>query len=729
MNRFLPQKAILTIMPLVLLLSAKLLFSQNLKKPVLQFSAPCASENFNTFKVTFEWDPPLVASANSFILELSDKNGSFANPTVLSSVSDKNTVFKFDFSFSFPTTVAGNEYKVRVKSTNPEKISPASDAFSAYYVNVNTSLILNNYQDVAVCDGSSVTLEVNNFPNEPAYNWYRNTTLISGQKSSKLTTNQPGLYFVEVDYGYYCSTSTASNIVEISNGAAMGVDFVGEKEVSLCNGAKYILEVNIDDDDLEYSWYKDGSLIVTNDSHTYLIDSAVEGFEGKYHVVVNDEDGDGCSETTSTVTVTSDDFNLALNQSGESALLPGNSFELKATTNARGPVYQWYKEGVAISGATASTYRVDSPGRYRVKVTQKTGCEFSKESEEVTFSYPQSFTARIEADPNYSSCETSSASIGLKEIRAVMANGQNLVLSSADTDRFSFEWLKNGQSTGNTSKNINITNYLQNGDYQLKINLDAFEAVSNTQNVQLKINENLEISIQGTLSCSGKGEVELSSSINSPDFKFTWYKNGVPVTGSDAVLKTTTSGTYRVVAEAFGCKLSSADVVINPFNAGDVTIDVPENLQIPEGVVKTITASGADYYQWFNSENILISASASVNIGLEGTYYLKAFVDDCEVVKTITVTYLFSTVVPNVISPNGDGFNDFWVLPKSYSFQSDVSVSIYNENGTLLFTATNYQNNWPESTSFMGLAKKPVLYYTITKGKQTIKQGTITVIK
>lgn len=716
-------------MPLVLLLSAQTLISQNLKKPVLQFSAPCATESYNTFKVTFEWDPPLVATGNAFVLELSDKNGSFTNPVVLSSLTNKNTVFKFDFGFSFPTTVAGNGYKVRVKSTNPEKISPASDSFPAYYVNVNTSLVINNYQDVSSCDGSNVTLEVNNYPNEAAYNWYRNTTLISGQKTNKLTTNQPGLYFAEVDYGYYCSTSTASNIVEISNGDALGVDFVGAKEVSLCNGAKYILEVNIDDDDLEYSWYKNGTLIVTNDSHTYVVDSAIAGFEGEYYVVVSGEDDSSCTETTSKVTITSDDFSLALNQIGESALLPGNSFDLNATTNARDAVYEWYKNGIAINGATAPTYRIDSPGKYFVRVTQKTGCEFTKQSEEAIFSYPESFTARIEADPNYSSCETSSTTVGLKEIRAVMPNGQNLVLSSADTDRFSFDWFKNSQAIGNTSKNISISDYRQNGDYQLKISLNTFEATSNSQPIQLRINETVEITVEGALSCSGKGEVILKTSLNNPDFTFVWYKNGVLTDGSDGTLTTATAGTYRVDAEAFGCKISSADVVINPFNAGSVTIDAPENLQIPEGVIKTVTASGADYYQWYNSENILISASASVNISLEGTYYLKAFVDDCEVVKTLTVTYLLSTVVPNVISPNGDGFNDFWALPKSYSFQNDVSISIYNENGTLLFTATNYQNNWPESTSFMGLASKPVLYYTITKGKQTVKQGTITVIK
>ena len=45
--------------------------------------------------------------------------------------------------------------------------------------------------------------------------------------------------------------------------------------------------------------------------------------------------------------------------------------------------------------------------------------------------------------------------------------------------------------------------------------------------------------------------------------------------------------------------------------------------------------------------------------------------------------------IPNVITPNGDGINDTWVIP----FES-ATVSIFDRNNTILFETVNYQNNW-----------------------------------
>lgn len=120
------QTSRLLIVALVLLCVNSVSYGQNLKKPTLLFTAPCASENFNQYKVNFSWDPPLVSSTNTFTLELSDASGSFSSPTTLTTVSNMNTTLNFDFTFSFPTNTAGNNFRVRVRSSNPALISPES---------------------------------------------------------------------------------------------------------------------------------------------------------------------------------------------------------------------------------------------------------------------------------------------------------------------------------------------------------------------------------------------------------------------------------------------------------------------------------------------------------------------------------------------------------------------------------------------------------------------------
>ena len=63
----------------------------------------CGTESFNEFFVNFTWNPPLVASDNVFILELSDANGDFSNPMELDRRNDhKSTKYKPVFAENKP---------------------------------------------------------------------------------------------------------------------------------------------------------------------------------------------------------------------------------------------------------------------------------------------------------------------------------------------------------------------------------------------------------------------------------------------------------------------------------------------------------------------------------------------------------------------------------------------------------------------------------------------------
>ena len=58
--------------------------------------------------------------------------------------------------------------------------------------------------------------------------------------------------------------------------------------------------------------------------------------------------------------------------------------------------------------------------------------------------------------------------------------------------------------------------------------------------------------------------------------------------------------------------------------------------------------------------------------------------------------------IPNVITPNGDGLNDTWVIP----FEN-AKVLIYNRAGATVFQSDNYQQD------FSGLGYYGTLYYII----------------
>ncbi|MEL4307061.1 T9SS type B sorting domain-containing protein [Joostella sp. CR20] len=729
MNRTLPKKSIRLCL-LSLLLGATSMHAQDLKKPVLGFSDACASKDFNSFSVQFKWDPtPIVASDNQFVLELSDAQGNFSSPTTLTTLSDKNTVFDFTFNFKMPEEVRGENYKVRVRSTSPAKTSPSSDPFGAYYLTVQEPLVVNNFEEASVCEATTVYLEVDNYPNETAYNWYKDMALIPGEHGPSIEVAEPGIYFAEIDYGSYCSTSTASNLVEVYIENSLGVELIGAKKVSLCEDQTYTLTTDLVDETVTYAWYKDDVLIEKNNSNTLEVKGSDPGFAGDYYVEI--ERPGGCKEKTSTVQIEAGGFDLDLVATNGTLVLPQQSVLLEANTTAVTPTFEWYRNGTLLAGEASKTLEVSVIGDYYVKVTQDDGCTASKTSKAISVTEPSAYTATITA-PNYTACDASSVTLELTEVATTNADGSPYVLTDEALENAKYQWVYNQKElAGETAETLTIAKASLNGNYLLKISLEGGKEVSsNAFEVKLGLSEMPVLTASGNVTCDNGNMIEITSSVKNSEYQYTWYRNNVALTETSATFATNLSGTYELEVSAYGCSVRSEAFVINEFDDSVVTIDAPETIAIPEGDSKLVTASGGEFYQWFDSENELISNAPSVNLSEEGVYTLLASVGDCQVVKEVKVTHVLSFVVPNVITPNGDGFNDLWIIPNSYAYQKDITINIYEQSGVTVYSTNDYQNNWPESSSitYSG-SRPPIYYYKITKGKETLKQGTITVIK
>lgn len=86
-------------------------------------------------------------------------------------------------------------------------------------------------------------------------------------------------------------------------------------------------------------------------------------------------------------------------------------------------------------------------------------------------------------------------------------------------------------------------------------------------------------------------------------------------------------------------------------------------------------------------------------------------------------------VIPNIVTPNADGVNDYWVIPDMYC-QPNVRVTIYSQEGKEVLSTTNYQNNWPDSTTYKELGKRSLVFIYVIEGGNVEKQkGVITLLK
>ncbi len=685
----------------------------------------------------------MVDSSNEFVLELSDAYGNFGSPRELARVSDKNSVFDFEFEFALPNDIRGEGYKFRVRSTSPAKTSPASDAYSMYYIDYNLPLLISedgsgnipNGGIIQICDGGSVTLKPHNIPNADTYlyNWYRSGTLLP-QKIESITVSTPGMYYVELDYGSVCSGSanTLSNTIEISNGTSVGLAINGESDVQLCPGDPFTLEANISGMGLTYTWYKDGNVISgpTLEGSTFAVNTGITGFEGSYEVEIGG--ASACTERSSAVVLRSaGSFEVSSQNAANIVLLPSQTKTLSVSTTASAPAYQWYKDGSPITDATSSSLVINSIGEYYVEVTDNGGSCSSgpKTSEITTIVSPDSFEFVIEFIGAYSDCENTDATISLSTVNAVSDTGAKTDVTSELESAFTYQWKLDGTNiSGETSKTITVSNHEKNGIYKLDGTLDGFNAASNNLNVKLSSNQNLSISANGTVLCEGGEPIILTSSQDLTDQTFEWKKDDTVVDTSSQNYTVNEVGVYQLTIRTNDCPIVSNELTIRAFDESLLVLDKPKDLIIIEGETETITASGADSYEWFDANSNLIASQDSYGFQEEGQYLLVANFGSCTVSRVITVTYRDMFAIPNVITANGDGINDLWILPNTYSRDQNVLVTIFNERGEQVFSQAAYDNNWPQSTIAFN---KPsmIFYYKITRGGKALKQGTITVIK
>ena len=728
-------------------------FAQTLNKPTpiknpnfgsggSPWTSACASASFNQYFVNFTWSAsPTVNSDNTFVLELSNGSGEFTSPVALATITDKNSITDFNIEFAIPTDTRGTNYKLRVKSTSPVLYSPTTAGYNMYYIDYKNPIQITENGSgtigdgsMSICSGNSGIIAIDNVPNAETYQyiWRKSSTVLS-EKGPSLTVSESGMYSVEIDYGPVCSGSagTLSNLITVNSGTALGVTINTPTKTSYCMGETApALEATIADTDIFYTWYKDGTQVQakTKGAYTYVIDTNNATFSGDYTVKV--EGGDICTETTPALTISkTGEFTVSNTNPLDMVILPGQTKNLAVTTTAASPTYQWFRNTAAITGATTSTLTINQDGEYYVQLTQGGACAATINSEKTVVVSPVSFELIADYTTAYSDCQNTSIVLDIKTVNAVASDGTKTDVTTDLKSSFSYQWKKDGVAiSGASSSSISLTAIEENGMYQVDGVIDSFNSSSNTLVAILRGNETIEIEASSITACNSSDQITISTARDLTGETFQWLKDGSVINTTDQEINTIETGKYQLVISQIGCPLPSNELTIVPFDESLITLDSPNDVVFPEGSSKTITASGGTAYEWIDATNNIISTSASVNLTTEGSYTLTAYIDACVVLKQINVTYKDTFKIPNVITVNGDGINDLWLIPNTYSKKDEITVIIYNDKGVEVLNVNDYQNNWPESSSVFP-SQNMVFYYKIKKGGDILKQGTITVIK
>ncbi|MRG46988.1 T9SS type B sorting domain-containing protein [Chitinophaga sp. SYP-B3965] len=178
-----------------------------------------------------------------------------------------------------------------------------------------------------------------------------------------------------------------------------------------------------------------------------------------------------------------------------------------------------------------------------------------------------------------------------------------------------------------------------------------------------------------------------------------------------------TNGGVDVFQRTFALTVNSLPVVNITSNKGST---------VSKGTEVQLTASGAATYNWGTATGAVFTIRPQANT----TYTVTgANAAGCEGTAQITLNIIedFKVDAANLLTPNGDGINDKWVI-RNISSYPDNELKIFDRGGRMIYQRRNYNNEWDGTMNGQRLAEGTYYYILTIDGSGKTVKGYITII-
>lgn len=349
------------------------------------------------------------------------------------------------------------------------------------------------------------------------------------------------------------------------------------------------------------------------------------------------------------------------------------------------------------SGDTTEDIMNVMAGNYIITVTDSIGCQ---ESESVSIGVDTSKLVQVNIDSITSAGCTGSTT------GAVYISPMNGVAP------YTYSW-------SNGTSNQDLTN-VGTGSY----------SVTMTDNVGCKTTASAVVdstvfytdgSVTNT-NCYGSSDGEATVQVfdGSGSYTYNWSTGATTATISNL-----STGSYIVTVkdEITKCQIMDTFTVDQPDSiSATASVTKDDCSQMNTGqILLTVSGGTTPYtYEWSNG------STASINSGLAAGAYSVMITDanNCNSSISAEVTREdcdFNLVIPDVITPNGDGANDTWIITGIQFYPNSV-LQVYDKWGDMVYEKRNYSGGW-SGTKTDGSNLADGTYYYLLKLNEQNKTG------
>ena len=475
--------------------------------------------------------------------------------------------------------------------------------------------------NLTAIQGSSLTISIVT-TNATKFSWSKDGNKLSAYTGSTLTiasatTNDAGSYTLT------CSNLAGATISQPITVAIYVAPIITAQPAGITTIKSSNVTLNVTatgSSPLTYQWLLNGTTISGATQNALTLANVQTNNSGNYSVVVTNPYGSVTSATAIVVvnnpadtipTITAQPQGLTLTKTN----LNG-SLSVTAGTSISAITYQWYKNGVAINGATQSVFNItnataNDEASYQVAVQNGAGKTLS-----------QTITVTV-AQPPVIIAGPGSTQVG-------MGKSFNLWVSATGRSPLNYQWFRNGSALANgTGTNVTVGNTTTNdlGAYTVTISNTDGTVTSGVANVtEAPTAPAIVAHPQNAKVFRGQATNLTASATGTAPLSYQWQKGATNLIGQTNSTLTISSaiagdiGTYTLtVSNAYGTAISSnatITVAFPPTIVSQVT-----NLTGIQGasLAISVNVSNATSYSWTKNGTTFQGTQPTVTFAIIST--------------------------------------------------------------------------------------------------------------